>query len=54
MLIIIFVFGASIAFGITQIQKNLEQYAKKSTLAKTMELDSDQESNILKLSLIHI
>lgn len=49
MLIIIFMFGASIAFGITQMQKNPERYAKKSTLAKTMELDSDQESNILKI-----
>lgn len=48
-LIVFLLFGGSLAFGISRMAKNPEQYAKQSPLAKTMNLNSSQEENILKI-----
>ena len=48
-LVVFILLGASIAFGVSRMATNPEQYAKKSTLAKTMNLNSTQEANMLKI-----
>lgn len=48
-LIVFLLFCGGIAVGVLQMQKNPERYTKKSTLAKTMELDSAQEAAMLDI-----
>lgn len=48
-LIVFLLFGASIAFGVSQIANNPKQCTKKSTPANTMNPDPSQEASILKV-----
>jgi len=48
-LIIAVIFTGALIFGITQIIQNPEKYQNKSTLAKTLDLNSDQEAAILEV-----
>lgn len=48
-LIVFLILALGTAFGISQAEKNPERHAKKSILAQTLDLDSDQENDMLKI-----